>query len=65
LKTLQEVGDVLNVTRERVRQIEAKALKKLRPPKYSNEAWMGMDGDEKLEAFLTHHKGVRDRKNKT
>jgi DNA-directed RNA polymerase sigma subunit (sigma70/sigma32) len=56
---------MLNVTRERVRQIEAKALKKLRPPKYSNEEWMGMDGDEKLEAFLTHHKGVMDRRNKT
>ena len=28
--TLQEVGDVLRVTRERVRQIEAKALQKLR-----------------------------------
>ena len=28
--TLQSVGDILNITRERVRQIEAKALRKLR-----------------------------------
>ena len=30
--TLEEVGNIFNVTRERVRQIEAKALKKLRHP---------------------------------
>ncbi len=30
--TLEEVGQVFNVTRERVRQIEAKALRKLRHP---------------------------------
>jgi RNA polymerase primary sigma factor len=31
-RTLEEVGKQLHVTRERVRQIEAKALKKLRHP---------------------------------
>jgi RNA polymerase primary sigma factor len=31
-KTLEEVGKVFNVTRERVRQIESKAIKKLRQP---------------------------------
>lgn len=31
-RTLEEVGKVFNVTRERIRQIEAKAIKKLRHP---------------------------------
>ncbi len=34
-RTLEEVGKEFNVTRERIRQIEAKALRKLRPPSRS------------------------------
>ncbi len=34
--TLEEVGNVFNLTRERIRQIEAKALNKLRHPKRSS-----------------------------
>lgn len=36
-RTLEEVGKEFNVTRERIRQIEAKALRKLRGPKKSNK----------------------------
>jgi len=36
-RTLEEVGTIFNVTRERVRQIEAKALKKLQHPSRSRK----------------------------
>jgi RNA polymerase primary sigma factor len=42
-RTLEEVGREFNVTRERVRQIEAKALRKIRNPNRSS----------KLRDFLT------------
>jgi len=41
-RTLEEVGKMFDVTRERIRQIEAKALKKLRHPKRA----------ERLEEYL-------------
>ena len=36
-RTLEEVGKEFNVTRERIRQIEAKALRKLRHPSHSKK----------------------------
>ena len=37
MRTLEDVGKVFNVTRERIRQIEAKALRKLRHPSSSKQ----------------------------
>jgi RNA polymerase primary sigma factor len=34
-RTLEEVGKAFDITRERIRQIEAKALRKLRHPSRS------------------------------
>ncbi len=37
--TLEEIAQKLGITRERVRQIEQQALKKLKQPKYRKE-WL-------------------------
>jgi len=42
-RTLEEVGSVFNVTRERVRQIEAKALRKMRHPTRARELKVFVD----------------------
>ena len=42
-RTLEEVGSVFNVTRERVRQIEAKALRKMRHPSRARKLKQFMD----------------------
>jgi len=44
-KTLEEVGKEFNVTRERIRQIEAKALRKLRHPSRSRKLKDFMEDD--------------------
>lgn len=36
-RTLEDIGKIFGVTRERIRQIETKALKKLQDPKYFDE----------------------------
>jgi RNA polymerase primary sigma factor len=46
-RTLEEVGQAFQVTRERIRQIEAKALRKLRHPSRSR----------RLRSFMEHDNG--------
>jgi RNA polymerase primary sigma factor len=43
-RTLEEVGTEFQVTRERIRQIEAKALRKLRHPTRSQQLRGFLDG---------------------
>jgi RNA polymerase primary sigma factor len=48
--TLEEVGRIFKVTRERVRQVEAKALRKLQHPVRARKLAGFLDMDEELEA---------------
>ena len=50
--TLEEIGEEFNVTRERVRQIEAKALRKLRHPSRSKQLKQFVDGDADIIELL-------------
>lgn len=70
-KTLEEVGKIFKVTRERIRQIEVKALRKLRHPsrrknqrisKYNRVREAGKN--KIISLFLSFDKGERDGKDK-
>jgi len=43
---------LMGVTRERVRQIEAKALRNLRPPNFRTADWMNLDSAQRFEAIM-------------
>ena len=63
--TLEEVAEAYNVTRERVRQIEAKALRKLRDPKRADslrpfcDSW-GIDDMPSVEVEWKHDPELRE-----
>jgi RNA polymerase primary sigma factor len=48
-RTLEDVGKVFQVTRERIRQIEAKALRRLRHPARLRQLRGGLEADGKLQ----------------
>jgi RNA polymerase primary sigma factor len=47
--TLEEVGQDYNLTRERIRQIEEKALQKMRHPSRSNKLRTFIEFNQQLE----------------
>ena len=54
-RTLEEVGREFDVTRERIRQIEAKALRKLRHPRRAQSL-------RELSGHLVHRRGLHPRR---
>lgn len=51
-KALDEIAQSMKLTRERIRQIIAKALRKLRHPSRSRMIFMGLEGSEDLKKEL-------------
>lgn len=52
VKTLEQIADIFGLTRERIRQIEEKALNKLRSPKYAKLLVAYLDNDLTLNDFV-------------
>jgi len=60
--TLEEVGRDFSVTRERIRQIEVKAIKKLRHPSRSKKlkAFLEKEEDEEIEVENPHNEKLSE-----
>jgi len=50
--TLEEIGQEFDVARERIRQIEAKALRQVRAPERAQRAETSSDSTKKVEGKL-------------
>ena len=59
--TLEEVGHIFKVTRERIRQIEAKAVRKLQQPSRSQElvGLFGLTVGQASSLPVIHNHGIR------
>ena len=65
VKTLEEIGKVLHVTRERIRQLENKALKKLRKSKFAQNLANYMDDPNQAIEFARNTKNNSFNNNRT
>ena len=57
--TYQQCGDMIGITRDRARSVEAKGLRTLRHPKNSNKLKPFLDGYEVIRADAIRGTGVR------
>ena len=60
-KTLEEIGEMYKITRERIRQIEAKALNKIRRSKNIKEFADYMDDPDKAIKLVSNYSGKNKR----
>ena len=63
-RTLEQVGKEFNVTRERIRQIEAKAFRRIRHPKYNKylTGYIDKEGKFKTNNFVKSKNTIMDTK---
>lgn len=60
LMTLEEIAKEFNLTRNRIRQIEARALRKLRHPSRSRAILLGKDGLERREEAKAVNESIEE-----